>query len=195
MRALLVLISFFLFTCGAFAKDVAVMLYVVDEKTGDEIYDKYTKDLGFARKLKASSKQDFEFHVTLGYVVKVEEEDYSALKEHLNKELSAKVKKDLPFEVGVVSMLGGRAPYIVALPKNDDVYTGYNKDLYDALKSFKDGKYHLSDISLPEHYIPHFSLNAKVHNQVPIEKLVAHLQALNSKLTGAKIVFSRIVVN
>jgi hypothetical protein len=180
---------------NVYAADLAVMLYTTEQE-GNDLFDKYLKDMGFKRKLKLDAKKNFEYHVTLGYIKYVNKNDVEALKKQISSAMVEKIKASPPvFEYGASALLGKGRPFIVAIPKNSEPFTTLNRSLSDILEKYKDGEYRLSSITTPENYIPHLSLNAKVHQNIKLIELPDILQKLNKKMAGAKINVVDLVIN
>jgi hypothetical protein len=176
-------------------KDLAVLLYVPSEKVGDEIYEKYIKDFGFPRKPKArNGEANFEYHVTLGYIDKVEPNDIDEVKSYVQKEMQEKIYKTT-FNFGVASLLGRNKLFFVAIPANADNFIYYNNYLADLLKKYKNGKYKLDKMTQDGNYIPHLTLNGKVGENVPADNIAKALRHINKNFENVRIPLSKVVVN
>jgi 2'-5' RNA ligase len=176
-------------------KDLAVLIYVPSEKIGNEIYEKYIKDFGFPRKPKAKNADaDYEYHVTLGYIDKVEPEDIEEVKSYVQKAMQEKIYKTT-FNFGAASLLGRNKLFFVAMPANADNFIYYNNYLADLLKKYKDGKYKLDKMTQEDNYIPHLTLNGKVGENVPADNIAKALSHINKTFENVRIPLSRVVVN
>jgi hypothetical protein len=170
------------------------MIYIPNKHEGDQIYERYTRDLGLARKINhPDKKKDFEYHVTLGFIEGVGGIDTPDLAQYLQQYLESYIKPT-SFEFGVASLLGQKSLYIVALPKNPKVFIEYNEHLANLLKSYKDGKYSLSKFTKPGRYVPHLSLNGEIGKNISIENLADTLSKINNKMLEVKITLTKIVI-
>lgn len=191
MKKFLCLIFIFI-SHMAYAKKIAIFLYVSEEQ-GNYIYDNYTKDLGFERKLSIGKFKDIEYHVTLGFIENVKTCDAKELKSKIYSELKPLIN-DISFKFGAASMLGKNIPYIVAIPLNIETFKNLNSQINKSLIEFKDNIYNLSEFTRSDYYIPHLSLNAKLFDDLNIVDLSETLIKVNNKMKDSKILLSKLVI-
>ncbi|AIL64708.1 hypothetical protein NOVO_01555 [Rickettsiales bacterium Ac37b] len=187
----LVLIQFNINTVQA--RDLAVMIYIENEEAGNNIYQQNLKELGLIRKLEDNSQFNYEYHVTIGYIKNVQNEDINDLKKYLDENLRTKLESTV-FEFGAASLLGCKHSYIVALPKNAQLFLEYNQTLISLVAKYKDGKYSLDKRTLPGSYIPHLSLNGKLYKNININDLYNVLLAINQKMHNTQIKLTKLEI-
>jgi hypothetical protein len=176
------------------AKDLAVMLCMSSEEEGNKIFNDHLKDLGFNRFYKY---QDInrDYHLSLGYIDDVEDYDVEDIRKYITNALKESLPKIVPFEFAVTSLLGRDIPYIVALPQHAQQFAIYNKALNEALIKYKHAKYKLKKFSRPENFIPHITLNAKLHREVKIDELEKVMTNLNKNMIGVQFNLGNLVIN
>ncbi|MFN7038908.1 MAG: hypothetical protein ACK4OM_05025 [Alphaproteobacteria bacterium] len=192
MKKLIILVTIIFFSQGSYAKNIAIFLYT-SEECGDKIYEQFTKSYGFERKFNFNHK-NFEYHVTLGFIENVEDSDIKELKTEIKNLLKFHIKDEMYFQFGVLSMLGKGTPYIVALPKNGIDFIKLNNEINNFVSSYKNSKYKMSDFTQKDNYIPHLSLNAKLHKNIKAQALYETFTNLNHTIDGYSLPLSKLVI-
>jgi hypothetical protein len=191
-----ILIIFILLQIPAklFAQDLAVMMFIDEVSHGDIIYTQHLKQFGFKR-FYVYQGNNSDYHLSLGYIDDVHDYELEEFKKYLTAELVKILPTNLEFEFGAATMLGKGIPYIVAIPHDVKEFLDLNKQLNEILARYKHHKYKLKKISRPENYIPHLTLNGKLHKEIKLDQLSATLKALDINMKGVKFNLNKLVIN
>lgn len=178
-------------------KDIAIMLYISDSETGDNFHSNYLKNYNFPRTRYPHSQFYTDYHITIGYIKKVESEDLEMITNHITHDLINQISLDeVLFKFDTLKLFGSRdRQFVAALPSNTDEFCAYNKIVYNSLKSFKNGLYELDPFTLPGRFLPHINLYAHLGKEIPIESSKTIIESLQRKLQGVSIPLTKIKIH
>lgn len=175
---------------------LAIMLYISTPEMGNSFYHTYLEPFGFPRTRYPNAPFYTDYHITVGYLENVQFDDVRKLSDHLNSDLTKNIDlNEVSFKFGMPTLLGlPRKPFIAILPENTGSFCGYNRIVFESLKSFKNGIYTLDTHTLPNYYLPHINLYGQVNKHIESRLVNTTLMSLRQRLQGVSLAFSKIKI-
>jgi hypothetical protein len=149
--------------------------------------------------LKRISYPGDDYHVTLGFVENVDKTHVQLFKVHVKYYIND-LLKGLKFKFGTCSTLASKYPFIVAFPSEETHKTlcAINKVLHSAIEIFNalhSTKYALNELTHPDIFVPHLSLNGQYGKEVSPPDISKVIQSINQDLRNIEIPIDILVID
>jgi len=177
---------------NANTSNLAVMLFVKNKAVGDNLFKKYLESLDIPR-YGTTQFGNNDYHVTLAYINGIEAADIKPLKILIRDQIKTTWVKP-KIKIGAASYLGCGKPWLVVLAKNAQKFQLLNHKIALVLSEFRHGKYVLDNISLPNQYLSHMTLNGQIDESIKATDASKKLMKVNKRLIGKTIKLPKLVI-
>lgn len=176
-------------------ENLGIMAQLGSSSLGDQIYEPALKK----HKLKRISYPGDDYHVTLGFVEKVDKIHVELFKEHIKSYIEDLVK-ELKFKFGTCSTLASKYPFLVAFPSEEThiALCAINNVLHIAIQIFNtrhSTNYVLNELTHPDIFVPHMSLNGQYGKEVSPSDISAVIKSINQDLQNVEIPINTLVID